>query len=80
MVLLPTKVLAKAGQTEAVFQQLQHFWSVVRAGQATFGEVQIINFYFYFHHRLAGLDGILFPSLRQYLIVMCHPIQHPTHI
>jgi hypothetical protein len=29
-------VLAKAGLTEAVVQQLQHFWSVVRAGQATF--------------------------------------------
>jgi|694.fasta_scaffold73789_1 hypothetical protein len=32
-----TKVFAKAGQTEAVFQQFQHQWSVVRAVQATFG-------------------------------------------
>jgi len=30
-----TKVFAKTGQTAAVFQQLQRFWSVVRAGQAT---------------------------------------------
>jgi len=32
-----TKVFAKAGQTEALFQQFQHHWAVVRAGQATFG-------------------------------------------
>jgi hypothetical protein len=32
-----TKVFAKAGQTEAVVQHFQHQWSVVRAGQATFG-------------------------------------------
>jgi len=31
--------------------------------------LQIINFYFYFHHRLAGLDGSLFPSLRKYSFV-----------
>jgi hypothetical protein len=24
--------------------------------------------------------GILFPNLRQALDVMCHPIEHPTHI
>ena len=41
-----TKVLAKAMLTEAVVQQLQHFLSVVGAGQATFGKLQIINFYF----------------------------------
>jgi len=34
---LPTKVFAKAGQTEAVVQQFQHHWAVVQAGQATFG-------------------------------------------
>jgi hypothetical protein len=33
--MLTTKVFAKAGRTEAVVQQLQHRWSVVRAGQAT---------------------------------------------
>jgi len=61
--------LAKTGQTEAMFQQFQHFGLVVRAGQASFSELQIINLYFYFHHRLAGLDGILSPSLRQYSVV-----------
>jgi hypothetical protein len=30
-----TKMLAKAGHTEAMLQQLQHRWSVVRAGQTT---------------------------------------------
>jgi hypothetical protein len=40
-------VLAKAGQTEAVFQQLKHLWSVVRAGQATFGCLQIIKFFLF---------------------------------
>jgi hypothetical protein len=64
-----TEVFAKAGRTEAVFQQFQHQWSVVRAGQATLSQLQIINFYFYFHHRLAGLDGSLFPSLRKYSVV-----------
>jgi hypothetical protein len=37
-------VLAKAGQTEAVFQQLQHFWSVVRAGQATSADCKSSTF------------------------------------
>ena len=37
------------------------FW----AEQANFDYAQIINFYFYFHHQLAGLDGILF-SIHHY--------------
>ena len=32
-----TKIFAKAGRTEAMFQELQHRWAVVRARQATFG-------------------------------------------
>jgi hypothetical protein len=30
----------------------------------------IINFYFYFHHRLAGLVGMLFSQQRKALVIV----------
>jgi len=35
--------------------------------------VHIIIFFIFTQQRSAGLDGILFPALRQYLSVVCHP-------
>ena len=34
---------------------------------------QIINFYFYIHHQLDGLDESLSPSLRNAVTVTCKP-------
>jgi hypothetical protein len=53
-----------------VIQQLQHRSALVRTGQATPDKVQIINFYFYFHHQLAGLEGILFSRQRKALTLV----------
>jgi hypothetical protein len=76
---LPTKVLAKAGRTEAVVQPLQHCWALVRAGQATFDSMVIINFYFYFHLQFAGMYGIPCPSLRPIPVRCAKPIRHQLY-
>jgi hypothetical protein len=36
-----------------------------------------INFYFYFHHQLAGLDGMLFPQPRKALVVYAQFDERP---
>ncbi len=58
-----------------MFHQFHLLSAVVRAGQTTLGQLQIINFYIYFHHRFAGLDAILIPSLRQCFNVVRHTIR-----